>query len=124
MDTVELLIKQAVEHKKNNKLEDAVASYSEAFDYLPIEAKNYARKTVGYKDKGENRTISPEYFDAIKKYLQRDKNASHISNNIGVLFARLQDYESAKKFFEQAMDLYPDGEEYKEAITNLRNIER
>ena len=122
MDTIELFINQAIEFKKNNKLEEAIASYSEAFDYLLMEARNYAQKTVGYIDEGEKRTISQEYFNAVQKYFQRDKNASHISNNAGVLFARLGDYENAKKWFQQAIDLYPVGEIYEEAVVNRNNL--
>ena len=122
MDTVELFIKQAMEHKKNNNLVDAISAYSEAMDYLIMEARNFAQKKVGYIDEGEKRTITQEYFDAVKSYLRRDKNASHISNNMGVLYARLDDFENAKKLFEEAIDSYPEGEIYQEAIKNLEEV--
>lgn len=122
MDAVELFINQAIEHKKNNRFHEAISSYSEAFDYLIMEARNFAQKTVGYIDKGKTRTIFPEYFDAVRSYFRRDKNASHISNNMGVLYARLNDLKSARKLFKQAIEFYPKNEVYKEAIKNLEEI--
>ena len=118
MDAVELYIKQAVDHKNNGRVREAIEAYSEAFDYLLMEARRFAQKTIGYRDDDEKREIPPEYFDAVRDYLRRDQNAARISNNGGVLFARLGDYETAKKWFEQAIDLYPDGE-YQEARTNI-----
>lgn len=121
MDTVEIYIQQAIEHKNAGRLQEALEAYSEAFDYLLMEARSFAKKTAGYKDEGETRKIPQEYFDAVRNYLRRDENAARISNNGGVLFARLGDHETAKKWFEQAIDLHPNGE-YREARINLENL--
>ena len=121
MDTVEIFINQAIEYKKNGRVREAAEAYSEAFDYLLMEARNFAQKTVGYKDENGTREIPTEYFEAVRTYLRRDENAARISNNGGVLFAQLGDFEVAKKWFGQAIEMHPNGE-YPEAQTNLDNL--
>lgn len=120
-DAVELYINKAVEHKNKGRLPEAIEAYSEAFDFLLMEAKNFAQKNVGYIDNGETRSVPKEYFDAIQNYLRRDENAARISNNGGVLFAQMGDYETAEKWFQQAIELHPEGQ-YQEASQNLENL--
>ncbi|MDD5318411.1 MAG: response regulator, partial [Candidatus Pacebacteria bacterium] len=43
---VELFIKQAMFCKKNGQVYEAIEAYSDAFDYLSMEAKNFADKTI------------------------------------------------------------------------------
>ena len=118
-------INKAREAKRNGNLMVALDYYNEAFDMLIREATQHARKQEGaFIDEGDTRKIMPKMFEENKKYLKKDKTAAVISNNMGVIFAELKDYEGAEKFFNQAIELTPDGIEYKDPEKNLEELKK
>ena len=128
MDLQELLNKAWKLKKKSEKLE-ALKLYNQAFDILSKEAQQHAHDSEGaYEDiekRGEKiRKILPKFFNKVREYLKRNKIAAVISNNMGTIFAKLGDYENAKKMFEQAIELTPDGENYPDPKTGLQELEK
>src|SRR3989338_3674805 len=94
--------------KLEGRLDEALKAYSEAFDLLVKEAHEYARVHEGAVVGIEaTRKITPVLFEKAKQYLKQDKIAAVISNNMGVIFAQQENFDSAKKFFEQAIELTP-----------------
>ena len=119
------LINQAKDFKQAGKLANALSCYQAVMDQLCSEATEHARSYPdSYFDiKEQVRRFSPKYFEYADSYLKRDNLASVVSNNIGVIFAELQNFDSAKKYFLEAMKYTPEGEIYLEPEINLRNLE-
>ncbi len=123
------LINKAWELKKHGQRTEALELYSKAFDTLTTEASGHARTQENtFIDKEENgekiRQILPKHFDEAKKYLKQDKVAATISNNMAVIFAELGDTDSAKKLFEQSIDLTPDGMDYPDPRIGLQELNK
>lgn len=128
MDLQELLNK-ASDLKKNSKHSEAFKMYSAAFDILVKEANSYASsfENIGYETIEEGKrtwTDTPAFFDKAKEYMKRDKTATVISNNMGVILAELGDLDNAKEWFRQAMELIPDHMDYPDPQINLKNLEK
>lgn len=120
---LQLLLSDAWVLKKEGKYTQALDYYSEVFDILIQDASEYANKHGNpYKDQGDTRFILPSYFDLSKKYLKGDKLACTISNNMGVIFAELGMKKAAKEMFEQAINLTPEGMEYKDPKIGLEEL--
>lgn len=123
------LVDEAWTLKKSGKLTEALGLYSQAFDVLVSEASANARMQEGtFEDNEENgksvRKVLPKHFGEAKRYLKQDKTAAVLSNNMAVIFAELDDRKAAKDFFEQAIDLTPEGEEYTEPKMGLLELEK
>ncbi len=128
MDLQKILNKARELKKKGEKVE-ALKLYSQAFDILSKEAQEYAHNSKeSYEDIEENgesiRRILPEWFDKAKEYLKRDKTAAVISNNMATILGELGDYEGARKMFEQAVELTPDGENYPNPRLGLEELKK
>ncbi len=124
-DTLELLSVKAQGFRKDGKLKNALACYNEAFDLLVVAADRYARNCQGaIVDKGKTRIINSKLFEEAKRYLKRDKLAAVISNAMGAILVELGDLEGAKKMFEQAIGLTPEGMDYINPKTNLKELEK
>ncbi len=124
MDLQEL-INNAREATHNGELRKALDYYNQAFDLLVKESSEYVSKKDGVSDDiGETRLINPKYFDESKSYLKRDKTAAVISNNMGVIFAKLTDYEAAEKFFTQAIELTPDDYDYSDPVIGFSELKK
>ena len=126
MDLQERLNK-AWELKKSGDHMTALRFYHEVFNELGGEAAAYARMQPGTLTEtiegGEKvRTIQPEYLEKAKHYLRRDKIACTISNNMAVIFAELGDIASARKLFEQAIELTPEGFDYPDPRIALEEL--
>lgn len=118
-------INKAREAKQKGALRDSLNYYNEAFNMLIREADEYAHKQGGtFIDEGDTRKIMPKLFEESKNYLKRDKVSAVISNNMGVIFAQLRDYETAERFFKQAIELTPDAVEYKDPQRNLEELKK
>jgi tetratricopeptide (TPR) repeat protein len=113
------ILEQAYCLKNDGKNEDALKKYSEAFDLLVAEAAEYAKGLEPMFEDGEKKTISKKYLEKFNEYLKKDKRASIISNNMGVLFALTGEKASARVFFEQAIDFTPEGEKYEDPYFGL-----
>lgn len=105
--------------KNDGKNEDSLKMYSEAFDVLVAEASEYAKGLEKMFEDAEKKIVSKKYLERFNKYLKKDKRACVISNNMGVLFAQTGEKASAKVFFEQAIDLTPEGEKYEDPYIGL-----
>lgn len=115
-------INKAWELKKSGNLMEALKLYNEAFDTLISESSEYAHKRTLISSLSEK--ITPELFLESKRYLTNDNTACTISNNMAVIFAGLGDKESAKKFFEQSIELTPQNVEYLDPKIGLRELEK
>lgn len=124
------LLNKAWELKKSGDLVNALNLYGEAFEILADEASTYAHsepETFLNEEtiRGEKvRTILPKLFDETKKYFRQDKVACTISNNIAVIYAELGNYEYAKKFFEQAIELTPENMDYPDSKIGLKELKK
>jgi tetratricopeptide (TPR) repeat protein len=123
MDPVQQLVNKAQELKNEERLVEAAHCYKDILDLLSKEATEHARSVEGTRvDEDTTRKIMPSYFIEVQKYLKRDRIYALVANNLGVIYARLGDSESAKKLFEEAIELTPDGDKYEDPKTNLANI--
>ncbi len=123
------LINKAIELKKGNKYPEALNLYNKALDILFAEASEYARKQKGShmdsEESGEKiRKILPKHFDNAKIYLKHDKTVAIILNNMDVIYAENHDYESAKKLFEQAIELTPNEVDYPNPKVGLESLSK
>ncbi len=123
MDEIQGLVNKAKELKDSGKYQEALMCYSDTMDLLIKEASDYAHKQEGtVVDVGTVRSITPKLFEESRKFLKQDITAAIISNNMGSLYARLGDIENAKKMFEDAIDLTPEGQEYNDPKIGLDEI--
>jgi tetratricopeptide (TPR) repeat protein len=113
------ILEQAYCLKNDGKNEDSLKMYSEAFDILVSEATEYAKGLEELFEDAEKKTVSKNYLKKFNEYLKKDSRACIISNNMGVLFAQAGEAASAKIFFEQAIDLTPEGERYDDPYIGL-----
>lgn len=119
------LLGKAKKFKKDGKLMDALDYYNKAFDLLVTVAHEHASKCKGaIIDKDRTRTITSILFEETRKYLKRDMLAAATSNAMGVIFVKLGDPEGARRMFEQAIELTPDGMDYISAKNNLKELEK
>lgn len=119
------LLNQAWQQKKEGNLEKALNLYNQAFDILIKEANEYAHNFGNTViDDEKTRKILPAHFSKSQEYLKKDKVAAVISNNLGTIFAELNDFESAEKFFHQAIDLTPNNENYQDPHIALRELKK
>ena len=123
------LFNQAWELKKTGNLMEALKLYSKLFEILTAQATDHAHAQSGsFIDKMENgkkiRIISPKMFNETSNYLKKDKVAATISNNMAVIFAELGDFEAAKKFFEQAIELTPVDIDYPDPKIGLQELSK
>ena len=122
---IQVLVDKARKLKSEGKLQRALACYNDALSLLIKEADKHARNTDGAMiDVGKVRTITSKLFDEAKNYLKRDKITAVVSNNMGTILAELGDYEGAKKIFEQAIELTPDGEDYPDPKIGLEELKK
>lgn len=123
MEDIQGLVNKAQELKDSGKYQEALACYNDAMDLLVKESNNYARNQEGtHQDIGKIRALSTKFFEESRKFLKQDMTAAIISNNMGSLYARLGDFENAKKMFEDAVNLTPDGIEYNDPKIGLTEI--
>ena len=127
-EVVKQLIDRAGELEGEEDYEKAIKQYSEVLDILVASAKEYAQLAgPGVIDAviGTG-TISDQYLIKFNDYLKRDKTAAAVSNSMGMLFAKTGNKASAKAFFEQAIDLTPDGIVYDDphiGLEMLKNLQ-
>lgn len=107
------------------ELQKALDCYSQALDCLVAEAKTHAEKFEPQTASAVLGTaqVSEFYLQKFTEYLKKDQAASIISNNMAVIFAKMGNRESAKSFFEQAIDLTPKGVDYQDPQIGLQLIE-
>lgn len=118
------LLEKAYEQRNSEKFKESLESYNEAFDLLVKEAAEHAKKSCPVFESNEEKEISPKYLKMFNDYLKKDKRACIISNNMGVLFAQMGEKASAKIFFEQAIDLTPEGEKYDDPYIGLEVLDK
>lgn len=106
------LISRARQVKKEGKFKEALDFYNKASNILCKKASDYAYNISGERG----------HFDRTREYFKRNKTACITSNDTGLIFAELGNYDTAKKFFEQAIELTPDGVNYLDPKTNLKNL--
>jgi hypothetical protein len=124
-DDLQNKVNQAQKYKKEGKLVEAMGIYNQVYDHFIKEACKVARKLENtVQDTETTRTINPEYFSAGEKYLKRDKTVCTILNNMGVIFAELNDKENSKKYFMESIKLTPDGLDYQNPKIGLKNLEK
>jgi tetratricopeptide (TPR) repeat protein len=123
MDTTEQLIALAQSLQDKGKIEDALATFSKAFDLLIDEAGKYAReKTADITDLAELRKMAPVLLAYSKEYLKQNITASYILNAMGVLFGEMKDYANAQQKFIESMEYIPAGADYSDPADNLERI--
>lgn len=123
--TLQELLNSAWETKKEGDLLKALNLYNQAFDIIIKEASEYAHNSGDtIIDEGKTRKILPSHFTKVQEYLRKDKVAAVISNNMGTIFAQLDDFKSAEEFFHQAIELTPDNENFQDPHIGLREIQR
>lgn len=117
------LINQAKGFKELGKLANALSCYNAVMDQLCAEATNFARSHPdSYFDIKETRHFTPKYFEYADSYLKKNNVASRVSNNIGVIFAELNNFESAEKYFYEAIKYTPENEKYLDPEINLKKL--
>lgn len=121
MDLQEILNK-AWELKKSGDPAGALKLYDEAFNTLASEATTYAHKQTRVSPLSSK--ITPDLLAESKNYLKRDNVACTISNNMATIFAELGDHESARKLFEQAVELTPKDVDYPDPKVGLEELNK
>ena len=118
------LIKAGESFARADNLEKALDCYSQALDCLVAAAKAYAQNSEPQTMRAVfgSGKLSEIYLQKFNEYLKKDQVASIISNNMGVIFARMGNKVSAKTFFEQAIDLTPDGITYDDPHIGLQTL--
>lgn len=113
-EKINRLIDQASTFEKAGELASALEVYSKTLDFLVEQAKEYAQLASPAVIEAIVGTgsISMEYLSKFNEYLKKDKTAALVSNNMALVFAKMGNKESARAFFEQAIDLTPKGECY------------
>lgn len=120
---IQKLINEGRDYKNAGKLASALSCYNAVMDQLCSEAAEFARSQPdSYFDIRDERRFTPKYFEYADSYLKRDKIASRVSNNIGVIFAELKNFDSAKKYFYEAIKYTPKNDAYSDPETNLKNL--
>ena len=121
MDLQETL-KNAWELKTSGDRTGALKLYDEAFNMLTSEATAHAHKQTRVSPLSNK--ITPDLFAESKSYFKRDNVACTISNNMATIFAELGDSESARKLFEQAIELTPEGVDYPDPKIGLEKLNK
>ena len=123
MEDKHSLLKIAAELKNQGKNQEALESYSKAFDALIDEAGLYARHKEGdIEDANILQSKKSLLIEDSFSYLKQDITAASILNEMGLLFRQLGEYENAKQKFEEAIDLIPIGSDYDDPLVNLRHL--
>jgi tetratricopeptide (TPR) repeat protein len=119
------MIKSGEDLAASDQLEKALDCYSQALDCLVAAAKEYAEKSekMAMEAVFGSAMVSEVYLEKFNEYLKKDQVASIVSNNMGVIFAKIGNKESAKAFFEQAIDLTPKGVDYQDPHIGLQILE-
>ncbi len=117
------MLEKAFNLKNAGRLEESLDLYNTAFNALVKDAEAYAKnlEEVFCPENGGNcdKKISAKYLAKFKEHLKKDKCACVVSNNMAVIFAQMGEMASAKIFFEQAIDLTPEGEKYDDPFIGL-----
>lgn len=114
---------KAWELKKQGKLKDALGLYMSLYDELIKEASEHVGNIPGTEiTEGKTVTMMPSFMPEAEKFLKRDKLACTILNNMGVIYAEAGDKESAKNCFEQSIELTPEGVDYPNPKTGLKEL--
>ncbi|HAX61674.1 MAG TPA: hypothetical protein DCX95_03825 [Elusimicrobia bacterium] len=102
----------AILYEKSNQLKESVEYLKKAFmenpDYL------FAHKLLAriYEKQG----LYKDALVELQNILAKNKNDFDAYNTIGVIYAKEGDLENAKKFYEKALEVFPD---FKECLVNL-----
>jgi tetratricopeptide (TPR) repeat protein len=121
MDIQELTNK-AIEFKEQGRLKEALRCYDNVLNALTQEALNYAHAKGGITDEDSTRKILPENLKLIKEYFKQGEDVAKILNNMGAICAELGDYELAKQYFNDAIELIPEGSNYKDPYLGLETL--
>lgn len=123
MDTIEQLIDVAQGLQDKGKIEEALQTFSKAFDMLIDNAGQYAlEKNADVTDISALRELTPILFAYSKEYLKQNITASYILNAMGVLFAQMKDIANAQQKFIEAMEYIPDGQDFSDPADNLERL--
>lgn len=123
MDTIEQLIDVAQGLQDKGKIEEALQTFSKAFDMMIDNAGKYAlEKNADVTDLAELRELAPVLFAYSKEYLKQNITASYILNAMGVLFAQMKDIANAQQKFIEAMEYIPDGQDFSDPADNLERL--
>lgn len=109
--------------REKNNIEEALLSYSRAFDLLIDKAGVYAREKESLAaDMVELRRHTDELFLHSRDFLRRTIDAASILNMMGVLFLEKGDTANARQKFEEAIDFIPEGVVYEDPEENLKVV--
>lgn len=86
------------------------------------QALSYAHSKGGVIDEGGTRKVLPKNFKLVQEYLKQGEDVAMILNNMGTICAELKDFEKAKQYFSEAIELIPDGSGYKDPYLGLEAI--
>jgi tetratricopeptide (TPR) repeat protein len=113
-EKLEDLLREGEEAQKSEQWEKSLGYYSSAFDFLIGGAKDHAQKAepAAMESILGNGAMSTQYLSKFNEYLKKDLTAATVSNNMALLFSRMGNKSSAASFFEQAIDLTPEGVTY------------
>jgi tetratricopeptide (TPR) repeat protein len=123
-EKIERLIRDAGELEKAEKFEKALEIYSQTMDILVANAKSCAERAepaVMEAIVGSG-VISGQFLSKFNEHLKQGKIAAVVSNNMGMIFAKMGNKSSARDFFEQAIDLTPAGEIYDDPHIGLEML--
>jgi tetratricopeptide (TPR) repeat protein len=118
------LIKTGENFAAAGNLEKALECYSQVLDCLVAGAKAHAEisENISMAAVFGKAMVSETYLQKFNEYLKKDQIASIVSNNMAVIFAKMGDKVSARAFFEQAIDLIPDGVVYDDPHIGLQTL--
>jgi|GEM_PF-1190986 len=121
---IQELLAAAQELESRGDLEMALDSYSQVLDKLVAEAKIYAQNAgpgIIEAVTGSG-AVSESYLVKFKENLKKDRTAAIVSCHMASLFSRMGNDASAKVFFEQAVDLTPDGVVYDDPHVGMSSL--
>lgn len=123
MNSIEQLIDIAQGLQDKGKHEEALETFSKAFDLMIEEAGKFAlSKHPDVTDLEDLRALKPTILAESKEYLKQDITAAYVLNAMGVLFGQLKDVVNAQQKFLEAMEYIPDGDDFSDPADNLERI--
>lgn len=114
--------------KKMHRYKDALESYERGSERLMelVSVQVHKDPALCYHheviDGKAGRTVLPYVFSKTLQLLKSDPVYAILRNNAGVCLAEIGDIENARKLYMEAIECTPEGYNYPDPITNLKNL--
>ena len=123
---IEKLINCGNDFEKAGDFEKAMEAYTRAMDILVDIAKSQAQiaDPLMVSAVMGSGIVSQDFLKKFNDCLKRNQTAAIVSNSMAMIFAKMGDMASARDFFEQAIDLTPNGVAYNDPYIGLEMLKK